>query len=609
MTGLTRIIILITGVLFATQCVAARADDNVIITKSDKTYTLSAKNDKLATVKVVEQTTYLARRADETIPAVAFYNEDISIDKASAPGAKPIYRSWEDKDMFYTGSRICALPVSLKKDKPTKVVFEQTYRAPEQFCNILLIEPYFTSEATVTVIVPAALADNIRLSLLNTPDGVALTAETKANGDIIYTLKETDRKAWHSQKLAPSADAIAPQIIVTGFFCGVNELYTFLRGKISEEAPSAEVSALAHQITDTISDDRRKAQAIAAWVQNNIRYIAVEHGEYGIRPDAAAQVLAKRFGDCKGSANLIRAMLRAIGLDGRFVWIGTRGNVAANWTDMPSLAAGNHMIAAAVLPDTTLFLDGTARFLPASVPPPGIAGQQCLVENGADCILDTVPSQRPGFNSVDMHAEVEMRENALAGTFDIAMTGIEKTAFLASLAGVDASKRFALLKRYLAFDRNSTVIDNITIDESTPDALSASVAYTEADPTAVRSLSGGKTYVSLRPLRAFDYPVFNIDERKLPVSFRYCSDYNSTVTFTVPDGYTLGSLPEKAEIQTPWFSGDISYIWDGNKVICHAHICMTSDYVKTDEVAEWNNAVRQIQKAASAPIILKNKNL
>lgn len=605
MTGLTRIIILITGVLFATQYVAARDDDNVIITNSDKTYTLSAKNGKLASVKVVEQTTYLARRADETIPVVAFYNEDISIDKASAPGAKPIYRSWEDKDMFYTGSRICALPVSLKKDKPTKVVFEQTYRAPEQFCNILLIEPYFTSEATVTVIVPAVLADNIRLSLLNTPDGVALTTTTKTNGDIIYTLKETDRKAWHSQKLAPSADAIAPQIIVTGFFGDVNELYAFLRGKISEEAPSPEVSALAHQITDTISDDSRKAQAIAAWVQNNIRYIAVEHGEYGIRPDAAAQVLAKRFGDCKGSANLIRAMLMAIGIDGRFVWIGTRDNVAASWTEMPSLAAGNHMIAAAVLPDTTLFLDGTARFLPASVVPPGIAGQQCLVENGVRCVLDTVPAQLSGINSVDMNAVVEMRDNSLVGTFDITMTGIEKTAFLTSLAGIDASKRVALLKRYLAFDRNSSVIDNITFNEGAPDALSASVAYAESDPAAIRSLSGGKTYVSLRPLRVFDYPVFNVDERKLPISLRYCSDYNSTVTFTVPEGYSLGSLPEKAEIHTPWFSGEISYIYEENKVMCRAHISMTSDYVKTAEVAEWNNAVRQIQKAASAPIILK----
>lgn len=605
MTGLTRIIILITGVLFATQYVAARDDDNVIITNSDKTYTISAKNGKLASVKVVEHTTYLARRADETIPVVAFYNEDISIDKASAPGAKPIYRSWEDKDMFYTGSRICALPVSLKKDKPTKVVFEQTYRAPEQFCNILLIEPYFTSEATVTVIVPAVLADNIRLSLLNTPDGVALTTTTKTNGDIIYTLKETDRRAWHSQKLAPSADAIAPQIIVTGFFGDVNELYAFLRGKISEEAPSPEVSALAHQITDTISDDSRKAQAIAAWVQNNIRYIAVEHGEYGIRPDAAAQVLAKRFGDCKGSANLIRAMLMAIGIDGRFVWIGTRDNVADSWTEMPSLAAGNHMIAAAVLPDTTLFLDGTARFLPASVVPPGIAGQQCLVENGVRCVLDTVPAQLSGINSVDMNAVVEMRDNSLVGTFDITMTGIEKTAFLTSLAGIDASKRVALLKRYLAFDRNSSVIDNITFNEGAPDALSASVAYAESDPAAIRSLSGGKTYVSLRPLRAFDYPVFNVDERKLPISLRYCSDYNSTVTFTVPEGYSLGSLPEKAEIHTPWFSGEISYIYEGNKVICNAHISMTSDYVKTDEVAEWNDAVRQIQKAASAPIILK----
>lgn len=605
MARLTHIIIFIINILLATQYVFGReADDNVVITNSDKTYALSAKDGKLASVKVVEQTTYLAQRADDMIAAVAFYNEDISIDKASAPGAEPIYRSWEDKDLFYTGSRVCALPVSLKKDKPTKVVFEQTYRSPEQFCKILLIEPYFTRQAKVTVNVPAELAGKITLSLLNTTEGVSLKSETKGNGDIVYTLTEADRQAWHSQKQAPSADAIAPQIVVNGFFDDVNELYKFLIDKIPVEDPSAEVEALAHQLTDTIADERGKAQAIAAWVQNNIRYVAVEHGEYGIRPDAAAQVLAKRYGDCKGSANLIRAMLRAVNIDGRLVWIGTRGDVSANWTDMPSLASGNHMIAAAVLPDTTLFLDGTARFLPAAVPTPGIAGRQCIVENGATCIIDTVPAYKPGANSVNLNASMELRENVLKGTFEITFSGIDKTALLASLAGVEASKRNAVLKHYLAFERNSATIDSISLNEGEPNAMSATIKYVESDPAAIRNLSGGKTYVSLRPLRAFGYPTFNVDERKLPISLHYCTEYNSNVSLSVPDGYTLGTLPKNTEIKSPWFSGSIIYTAEGNVIVCNAKVSMTSDFVNINEVAEWNDAVRQIQKAASSPVVL-----
>lgn len=69
----------------------------------------------------------------------------------------------------------------------------------------------------------------------------------------------------------------------------------------------------------------------------------------------------------------------------------TRDDVIGDWDTMPSLGCGNHMIAAAILPDTVIYLDGTVRNAPDGFVPPSIAGAQALIENGQDGMLLRVP--------------------------------------------------------------------------------------------------------------------------------------------------------------------------------------------------------------------------
>ena len=68
----------------------------------------------------------------------------------------------------------------------------------------------------------------------------------------------------------------------------------------------------------------QKMQAIAAFVQHDIRYVAIELGIGGWQPHAAPDVFSHRYGDCKDKATLMRTMLREIGVDSYHVVINTR---------------------------------------------------------------------------------------------------------------------------------------------------------------------------------------------------------------------------------------------------------------------------------------------
>ncbi len=106
-----------------------------------------------------------------------------------------------------------------------------------------------------------------------------------------------------------------------------------------------QVSALTAGKASTLT----KMEAIAAFVQHDIRYVAIELGIGGYQPHAAADVFSHRYGDCKDKATLMRTMLHEIGVDSYHVLINVhRGAVTR---DTPAHNGFNHAILAIRLPD------------------------------------------------------------------------------------------------------------------------------------------------------------------------------------------------------------------------------------------------------------------
>jgi hypothetical protein len=111
---------------------------------------------------------------------------------------------------------------------------------------------------------------------------------------------------------------------------------------------SAEIKQKVVELTVSAPSLLDKMRALAAFVQNDIRYVAIELGIGGHQPHPAADTFNHRYGDCKDKATLLSAMLKEIGVDSYYVVINTeRGSVSA--TTPPNLDF-NHAILAIALP-------------------------------------------------------------------------------------------------------------------------------------------------------------------------------------------------------------------------------------------------------------------
>src|SRR5438270_5820754 len=112
---------------------------------------------------------------------------------------------------------------------------------------------------------------------------------------------------------------------------------------------SPEIRQQVTSLTAQASAQLDKMKAIAKFVQNDIRYVAIELGIGGWQPHSAADVFAHRYGDCKDKATLMSSMLSAIGVESYYVVINTeRGSITA---ESPAHNGFDHAILAIKLPE------------------------------------------------------------------------------------------------------------------------------------------------------------------------------------------------------------------------------------------------------------------
>lgn len=113
--------------------------------------------------------------------------------------------------------------------------------------------------------------------------------------------------------------------------------------------------------------DRASAvrQALA-FVQQDIRYFGVELGQNSHRPSHPNAVYARRYGDCKDKAQLLIALLRAMGVESRPALVSTAyGRAVGDW--LPSPGSFDHVIVAVDLDGKRYWLDATRNFQDGSL--------------------------------------------------------------------------------------------------------------------------------------------------------------------------------------------------------------------------------------------------
>ena len=359
------------------------------------------------------------------------------------------------------------------------------------------------------------------------------------------------------------------------------------------------VAALTAQQSSSIA----KARVIAAFLQHDIRYVAIELGIGGWQPHAAAEVFANHYGDCKDKVTLMASMLHEIGLDSYYVVINsTRGSVGPN---TPAHNAFNHAIIAIKLPADVndeslvatiqhskmgklLLFDPTDELTPFGKVSGNLQANYGLLVGPEVGELIEVPEQPASLNGILRKAKLVLDTNGtLKG--DVAETRMGDRAWTQRWAQRTVTTETARIKpieSLLAGSLSKFHITKATLVNLNLNDLPFGFEYSfEAESYAKNA--GGLLLVRPRVLGSKSSALLETKEpRRFAIEFEAPLRDTDSFEITLPAGYEVDELPPPVDADFSFASYHSRTQAKGNAIL----------YTRTFEVKELSVPVSKVEE-------------
>ncbi len=493
----------------------------------------------------------------------------------------------------------------------------------KQISDPHLISPFYfddylqTTESVYSVTFPSDVKINPRIFGEQTE---ALSfEETNSGNKTTYKWTLRNVPAITREKNAPSRGSRSPHIIILidsystksetfTVLSDVKDLYGWYVQLVNQSKNNFDEDL--HKIVDELlvdkSSRRDSAMAIFNWVQKNIKYVAFEDGMAGFVPRGAADVLNKRYGDCKDMANLLHHLLDYAKIESYLTWIGTRAK-PYSYLELPSTVSDNHMICAAKINNELIFLDATNPYVCFGYPTSMIQGKEALVGiNDSVYQLITVPIVETHQNKRKDVLDLSFAESAVVGSFKSTLTGYHKDNFeIASLRAEIRNESEHLRDFFSIGDNNIKIFDERFAGLGNENDQ-AEIQFQIDQPNYARFI-GDKIYVNLNFHKKLPGERVDTDQRINSMEFEFKHEYTQEVTLQIPEGYSVAFLPNDQDFSNDQMTVQTSYSQNQNTLSMTKTYALKDLLVTKDEFANWNTSLEFLTSVNQESVILKKQ--
>jgi transglutaminase-like putative cysteine protease len=572
----------------------AQQDSNVVINNATDKYEIKY-NIKLKRVEIIEKSEiqYKTNKAAAEVNFAEFYDKSSKIsnvkyvlDKKSNPYSfKPEDSFYQSENIFYSDARVVFFSLTLPKiTSQLTITYDKLTDDPRYFTTIYFTENYDLSQKIVEIIVPKWFKYEIKEFNFEGYSIEKKVIEKDGNEILTYTLQNL--VGFKKEELSRGISYTYPHILLMSkyadgpiketYFTDLQKQYDWYKSLIVPDSNATTVKEKALEITQKAKTDSEKRDAVYYWIQDNVRYIAFEDGIAGFKPALASDVLSKKYGDCKGMANLCCQMLKSLGFDARLCWLGTY-HLAYNYST-PALCVDNHMICAVMQNGKPIFIDPTETYLAIADNAERIQGREVLIENGADFIRYKNPERPSNQNLELVRKEMVLEGTDLVGKSNFMLKGESRAGFLSSYNGIKSNKSEQELLNYLAVgDANY----QITLAKQ-PDFKSHNntidIDYSFRFKNAA-SVFDGEIYIDLDHDKDFMHQAVDTLKRKSDVFFTYKNNIKHDVKLKIPNGFKLKSKPTDLNIDNPYYTLKANYTENNGYIFYSKQIIIKNTHI------------------------------
>ncbi|HEX3967763.1 MAG TPA: DUF3857 and transglutaminase domain-containing protein [Edaphobacter sp.] len=336
-------------------------------------------------------------------------------------------------------------------------------------------------------------------------------------------------------------------------------------------APTPEIAAKAKELVGDKTDFYDKTEAIAEFVQKQVRYFVIEMGIGGYQPHYAADIFRNRYGDCKDKATLLTSMLSSIGVHGALVMVDSRRGVID--PDAPSIV-GNHMIAAIEIPKgytsprlrsvvtsktgrQYLIFDPTWEKTAFGQLEHNLQGGYGVLVEGSDSQVIQFPVLSPDLNTIHRTASFQLQpDGSLKGTVTEKRFGDLSERRRDLYISGDAKEQSQFLDRLLGEDFTSFTVSDVKVQNAESLNKDLITSFALAADRYGKSMG---PLLMVRP-RVLGSDGLHTDTRKrhVPINLSETMQEHDDYDIQLPPGYAVDEIPDPVKLDLGFASYESS---------------------------------------------------
>ncbi len=381
------------------------------------------------------------------------------------------------------------------------------------------------------------------------------------------------------------------------------------------------MAAKARELTANAKTEFERIQAIGRYAQS-VNYISIQINigrGGGYRPHAAADVFNKNYGDCKDKANLMRALLKSLGVESYPVLIfsGDPNRVEPEW---PSPQQFNHCVIAVKVSDEMqvativkhpnlgrlLIFDPTDDDTPVGDLPDHEQGSYALIVAGDAGELMKMPVTPPEANRLERAVEAELgADGTLTAKVSERSFGQAAVEERRLFKRAERQQYIKHLERWITQTAPSA---NVLKSEPNDDARGGRFALdVEFKSPNYAQLMRGRLMV-FKPAIVSRRSSVSLTEakRKHPVVLD-SEAYDETVKIKLPEGFDVDEMPDAVEVNQPFGNYAAKCEVKDGHLIFRRSLALKAGTIPVEQYASVRGFFERIRAVEQTPVVLVKK--
>jgi transglutaminase-like putative cysteine protease len=353
------------------------------------------------------------------------------------------------------------------------------------------------------------------------------------------------------------------------------------------------------------STNEEKARIIYEYLQKNFRYVSIQLGIGGLKPFSADFTDKKKYGDCKGLSNFMKAALKAVGIKSCLAIINAEYNSEPVDPDFPENGF-NHVILCIPKAKDSIWLECTSNKTDFGVLGSFTENRNALLITNDGGVLVPTPVSRAKENVLTANTLAEISEDG---------SGTSVSTFTASGAYKEDIETDLIeekkddQKEFLIHTFGFKQPDEFEIGKNdNQQMLSTSIKMTiEKIPEFV---AGEKMFIAPRLYKLCSAKLPKANNRRLDFYFFNPFIKTDTTAYKLPEGFVVDALPSAKSFACEYGSYKNNYWFDAktNLVYSTAKLELTQLKIPASKYASVKTFFDEVLQEDAQRIVIKKNN-